>query len=254
MQSSVATRTTLTCYRISERCDLKGFILNGIAIVFVGEEEGFNMMLYVLLGMFLGFAIAWLINRFLADKVENKDTKISLKVAAYIVLIILGLFLGVVSSIKPSLDRYIDGKINALEITLNRYFPDKKVMELGVSASDFSEVIDKLRQSIGEINIDSDGIFEKYILKGFVDKVNIYIDEINRGVNTAGISIGNKQGEITLRAVFFHLKTLALRKITPYIRFFIILIIICMLIFIAIYISVVSASRKRATSNAGSTR
>jgi hypothetical protein len=203
--------------------------------------------LFVLFGIIFGVVIAFLLNRFVANKIENKHVKLGVKIAAYIVLIILGLLLGLVCSIKPSLNNFIDGKINAIEITLNRYFPDKNVMEVSINANDFSDIIGQLQQSLKDINITgTDGYLEKLVFNAFVDRVNSYIDDVQRGVNIAGTAISNDQGEISLKFILYNLKDLALKKITPYLVIFIVLIIIGFLIFIGILSVIVRSCRKKA--------
>jgi len=201
--------------------------------------------LFILFGIVFGVLIASLLNKFVANKIENKHVKLGIKIAAYVVLIILGLFLGLVCSIKPMLNNFIDDKINAVEITVNRHFPDKKIMEVSINASDFSEIINQLQQSLRDINIGTDGFFERLVFNAFIDNLNIYIDDVHRRINTVGTAISNEQGEISLKSVLYNLKDLALKKITPYLVIFIILIIIVFLIFIGIYAIIVKSYRKR---------
>jgi methyl-accepting chemotaxis protein len=202
-------------------------------------------MLFILLGITFGVLIALLLNKFVANKIENKHVKLGVKIAAYVVLIILGLFFGLVCSIKPLLSNFIDSKINAIEITLNRHFPNEKVMEVSINANDFSEIIDQLQQSLNDINIGTDGYFEKLVFSAFINRINVYINDVHRGINSFGTTISDKQGEISLKSTLYNLKDLALKKITPYLVIFVILIIIVFVIFIGIYTVIVKSFRKR---------
>jgi len=201
--------------------------------------------LYILFGIILGAIIAWLLNKFIADKIENKDSKIAVNASAYIVLVILGLFFGLVCSIKPSLNNYLIGKIDTLEIAISKYFPDKQVMEYSINAHEYTEDIIQLQQSIREINRDSESFFEKIVYNAFIERVNKFIDDANRGINTLSSAIGNNQGDVTLKAILYYLKDLALKKITPFIVFFIILIITGVIIFISIYLCICHFLKKK---------
>jgi hypothetical protein len=201
--------------------------------------------LFILFGIIFGVVIALLLNKFRANKIENKHVRLGVKIAAYVVLIILGLLLGLVCSIKPLLNNFIDEKINAIEITLNRHFPDEKVMEVTINADDFSVIIDQLQQSLKDINIGTDGYFEKLVFNAFIDRVNAYVDDVQKGINTVGTKISNDQGEINLKSILYNLKDMALNKITPYLVIFIVLIVIVFLIFVGIYSIIVRSYRKR---------
>jgi len=201
--------------------------------------------LFILLGITFGVLIALLLNKFAADKIENKHVKLGVKISAYVILIILGLSFGLVYSIKPLLNNFIDSKINAIEITLNRHFPDEKVMEVSINANDIHEIADQLQQSLRDIDIGADSYFEKLVFNAFINNVNLYIDDAKRSLNTVGATISNDHGEISLKSVLYNLKDLALKKITPYLTIFIILIIIVFLIFIGIYTIVVKSYIRR---------
>ena len=203
------------------------------------------ILLFILLGITFGVLIALLLNKFVANKIENKHVKLGVKISAYIILIILGLSLGLVCSIKPLLNNFIDNKINTIEIILNKHFPDEKVMEVSINTNDIPDIIDQLQQSLRDINIGTDNYFEKLVFNAFINNVNLYIDDVKRSLNTVGTTISNDQGEISLKSALYNLKDLSLKKITPYLTIFIILIIIVFLIFIGIYTIVVKSYRKR---------
>jgi len=202
--------------------------------------------LFILLGIIFGALIGFLINNFIADKkIENKHVKLGVKITAYVVLIILGFFLGLVCSIKPLLNNFIVDKINAIEITLDRHFPNEKVMEISINANDIFEIIGQLQLSLRDINVGTDGYFEKLVFNAFVDRVNQYINNVHGNINTVSTTISNDQGEISLKSILYNFKDLALKKITPYFVVFIILISIVFVIFIGIYIIIVKYYGKR---------
>ena len=202
--------------------------------------------LYIIFGIIIGAVIAFFLNKFCADKIENKNTKLRIKITAYVVLIILGLLLGFVWSIKPSLNKFIDDRINTIEVTLNRHFPNIKVMEIGITANSFTEIVDQLQKSLEDINVETEGFFQRLVFNAFIDGVNTYIDDAHRGINTFGVTMGNNQEEISLRSILNNLKDFALKKITPFLVIFVVLIIFGFLVFIGIYLGIIKLLRKRA--------
>jgi len=194
--------------------------------------------LYILYGIISGIVVAWLLNAFIADKIKYKIARFIVKAVAFIVLVVFGLLLGFVCSIKPTLNNFLVARIDALEITLNKHFPDKNLMEYSINTIEFSTNIDIFRQSIGDINIGTDGIFKRIVFSAFLERVNIFVDDVHRGINTTSITIGNNQGDVSLKSILYYLKGVALRKVTPYIVLLILLITTGVVIFLAIYLGI----------------
>ena len=94
--------------------------------------------LFILAGILVGIAAAWLLGKFVASEIVNKHSRRGVKIAAYVVLIIMGLFLGLVCSIKPSLNTFLETKIDAIKVILNNQFPEKNIMEVSITANGFS--------------------------------------------------------------------------------------------------------------------
>jgi hypothetical protein len=63
-------------------------------------------ILFVLSGAIIGTAAAWVLNKFLAGKIEDKNYRIGLKATAYIVCIVLGVFFVAIGSLRTILDYF----------------------------------------------------------------------------------------------------------------------------------------------------
>jgi hypothetical protein len=187
-----------------------------------------------------GIAVAWLLNKRFADRVKNKGSKLFLKAFAYIVFVSLGLLFAFVNSLESMLDKFIDGQINTIEVTLNKHFPGTKIMELSVNTKEFVDVSSQLKQSLNDIGGDDGGFFKKLIFEAFMKKLNSYVDG---GINIA-TAAGNEQGDVTLKTILFNIKKLSLRALSPYFFWLNVLIAVAFLIFAGIYIGIAASLKK----------
>jgi hypothetical protein len=200
-------------------------------------------VLFIILGMIVGAFVAFLLNKLLANKIENKNQKLVIKIPAYIIFIILGLLFGLVSSLRPMLDKFIDERINTIELILNKNIPNTRIMEININTSEFVEISNQLKESIQSIDTTSDNFFEKLVFDAFTAKLAPYINAVDSGINAVAI-MGNEQGEVTLKSILLYLKTSALNVISPYFVIFNILLIIVFFVFIGVYIGVVIYLKK----------
>ena len=194
-------------------------------------------ILFIILGVIAGAFIALILNKLLADKIENKNHKLALKISAHFVFCLLGLLYVSVGSLKPALNKFIDGRISAIELTLNKNFPNTKIMEININTNEFVEVSRQLQQSLKDIDKSGDGFFERLVFDAFIAKLTPYITAVDGGINAVAM-MSNEQGNVTIKSVLLNLKGMALDAISPYFIIFNILIIIILFIFIGVYLGI----------------
>ena len=102
----------------------------------------------ILIGIIAGASIAWIINKFLLIKVEEKGKRIGLQISAYIVYILLGLGFISIFSLRTILNNFIDNRINSIEITLSGTFPNMNLLETKFDSSELASLNLQLQQSI----------------------------------------------------------------------------------------------------------
>jgi len=199
--------------------------------------------LFVLLGALAGAIIAFILNKFLTDKIENKSQKIGLQISAYIVFILLGFIFSSIFSLRYFLDKFIDNRINAIEITLSRRFPSTNIMEISLNTSEIISLNYELQQSIRSIDTSDDSLFEKMFFDVFINKITKYTNAVDSGVNTLA-EISNDDGTVTIKTILNSIKALALDAISPYFFIIQLIIFIVLIICIGIYCGIVIYIKK----------
>jgi len=199
-------------------------------------------VVFLLLGIIAGAVVAFFLNKFLTDKLESKKQRIGLSITAYIICILLGIGFVSVISLRATLDKFIDGRINVLENRLISIFPNTNIMEKSMDTTEFVSIIDQLQQSTKEIDTSKDSFFESMIYDAFFSRLNNYADTIQSGVNA--VTMGSDDGLITIKSTMVNIKHLALDKIEPYFKFIQIAIIVLLLIFIGVFAGVVTFLKK----------
>ena len=199
-------------------------------------------VLLVILGIIGGIIIAWILNRLLAGKIENKNQRIGLQVAAYIVFILLGFALTSIFSLRIVLDKFIVSRIQDMENGLSKIFPNSNIMEISLNTSELVLINDQLQQLITDIDTVNDSFFEKLVYDAFIGKFSNYINAVDVGVNT--LSSISDDGSITIKTLLYNLKDIALDTVSPYFMIMQIVILILFFISIGIYISIVIYIKK----------
>jgi hypothetical protein len=195
------------------------------------------LLVYILISIFIGIVLAVIINRLFANKISSKIPRIIMKLIANIVCIIFVLTVVLLSSIKPALSKFIDGRIDTIEVAVNKSYPDKKIMEMSVNASEFSETLNQFQQAIKGINTSRDGYFEKMVFDAFMSKLTPYL-------NTAD-SLSKDFGDATLKSVLFKIKDMSLATVSHYVTFFIMIIVVIFLVIMGIYAVIASVMIKK---------
>ena len=199
-------------------------------------------ILFISFGVIVGAGIAFVLDRLFTNKLEDKNQRIGLNAAAYIVCIVLAVGFFSIFSLRAALDNFISGKINDLENKLTEIFPNTEIMEKSIDTNEFVSIINQLNQSTSDINTKGNSFFEKMIYDAFSSKLNGYVTTVQSGINT--VTKGSEDGLITLKSTLNNLKHLSLDTAEPYFKFIQIAIIVLFVIFLGIYIGVVLFLKK----------
>jgi len=197
-----------------------------------------------------GAAVAFLLNKLFANKIENKKQRLALKAASYVLFISFSLPFALDMTIKQFLDKFIDNRIYAFELALNKNFPNTRVMEININTKEFTAMSGKLRQSLKDVEASSDGFFEKMAFDAFMSMLMPYVNAADSGVNAMAAK-GGKQGNITMKSVLLNLKEVALNKVSRYFVIFEIFMVIIFFVCICVYIGVAIFLRKKELSHTG---
>jgi hypothetical protein len=200
-------------------------------------------LLPVSLGIIAGIVIAWILNKLLAAKVEDKNHRIGLKAAAYIVCVILGIAFAAIGSLRATMDNFIEGRIEFIEAELTELFPDSNLPGTGIDAGELSAAAGKLQRVMDAIDTRGDGFFESLIYTVFLKKYAGYVYAATNGITNLSM-MGNENGLVTLRSVLYSLKDAAVKTITPYFIFGHIGILVLLLVYIGIYGGIVIFLKK----------
>ncbi|MDR2481914.1 MAG: hypothetical protein LBD07_06490, partial [Spirochaetaceae bacterium] len=188
-------------------------------------------------GIISGTAIAFILNKLLADKVKDKTHRIGLKAVSYIICGILGMVFAVIGSLRPILDTFMQDRIALIEVKFAQLFPDSNVLEMTIDAGELTSTIEELRQTIDNINTNDDSFLEKVIYNAFLNKLMVYVNAAGDGINTLN-NLSNENGLVTVKSVLYGLKDMALETVSPYFIFGQIGMLVLLLIFIGIYTGV----------------
>jgi hypothetical protein len=200
-------------------------------------------ILLVLLGIICGTTIAYILNKFFASRIEDKNHRIGLKTTSYIVCIILGIVFAAIDSLQTILNIFIEDRIQFIEIELAEVFPNSNILELSIDANGLTSVIEELQQMVNDIDTSSDDYFESFIFDTFLNKLTSYVYAAENGINTI-VMMGDENGLITIKSILYNLKDIALKTISPYFVFGQIGVLILLLIYIGIYAGIVVFLKK----------
>jgi hypothetical protein len=199
---------------------------------------------WITLGIIAGIAIALVLNKILADRIENKNHRVALKAAAYIVCAILGAGFALTCSLRTLIDNFVDNRIEFIEIKLSETFPNSNILEIGINTGELSSVIPGLLQLIEEDEDTNDrGIFERLVLNVFLGKLTVYANAAEDGIARI-LMLADKNGQVTIKSILYVLKEMALEVISPYFVYGQTGIVFLLLIFAGIYIGIVIFLKK----------
>jgi hypothetical protein len=196
----------------------------------------------IILGIITGTAAALILNKLLADKIENRNHRVGLKAAAYIVCIILGAGFALTCSLQALLDNFIKNRIEFIEIRLAEIFPNSNILETGIDTNEFSSVASELLQLVNDIDTNDNTFFEKLVYETFLNKLTVYVNTVEDGI--AAIIMNDDNGFVTIKSILYNLKDIALKTVSPYFVFGQIGIVFLFMVFIGIYIGIVVFLKK----------
>jgi len=199
-------------------------------------------ILIIILGIITGVAVAWFLNKFLSGKIENKSQRIGLQVGAYIVFVLLGFAFTSIFSLRIVLDKFIDNRIQAMEVNLAKMFSRSNILEINIDTDILVSINDQIHQSINNIDTKNDSLFEKLVFDAFIGKLYNYINAVDTGINT--LSNMSDDGSVTIKTILYNLKDTALDAVSPYFMAIQILILIVFFISIGIYVGIVIYIKK----------
>jgi len=200
-------------------------------------------ILLTISGVIAGAAIAWVLNKLLAGKIENKSQRIGLQAAAYIVFILLGFAFTSIFSLRIVLDRFIDNRIQAVEVSLAGRFPNMDILDTRFNTGELVSINDQIQQSIKDIDTKSDGFFERLVFSAFMGKLSSSINAVDTGVNALS-NMSDDDGSMTIKTLLYNLKDAALDAASPYFRVIQIILLVLLFISICIYVGIVVYIKK----------
>jgi hypothetical protein len=194
----------------------------------------------LLYGVIAGTVIAFVLNKLMADKLENKSRRIGLKITGFIGCIVFCLCFLAAGSLRKALDNFLEDKIRIIKISISVLFPDVNKMEIDIYSNEFVSISDQLQQITANIDIGDSGVLESYIYKTFSKKLIEYVDMTQRGVVGNYLAKLSDNGVISINSFLYSLKNTAIRTVSPFILIVQIIIIILFLIFLGIYAGIYS--------------
>ena len=200
-------------------------------------------VILILLGVIIGTAVAWGLIKLFPVKLENKGQRIGIKIGVYIVFILLGFGFTSMFSLRIVLDKFIVNRIQDMEASLSKMFPNTNILETSIDIKDLVSMNNQIQQSINDINTSADGFFERLAYDAFIGKLSGYINAVDTGV-TALTAISNDDGTVTIKTVLYGLKDMALDTVSPYFKAGQIIILILFFIAVGIYIGIIFYIKK----------
>jgi len=192
----------------------------------------------IILGIAAGAAVAWVLNTFLSRKIENKSHRIGLQVAAYIVFVLLGFLFTSIFSLRIVLDTFIDNRIQAMEASLSKRFPNSNILEETLDTAELVSLNEKIQQSLSDIDTEGDGFLKRLVFDAFIGKLTSYISAVDSGV-AAVSNMSDDDGSVTVKALLYNFKDMGLDAASPYFAGLQIVILVLFVIAIGIYVGIV---------------
>ena len=193
--------------------------------------------------VFFALGIAFLLNKTLAGRIENRRQKLVLQIVTYIVCFLLSVVFIIIGNLKTSFNNFIDEKIVYIENELNAMFPNTNILESEIDMMEIVETFDELHQITEFENTSEYGYLESIVLRIFIGKFKGYIDIAENQVNKLA-DAADETGIITIKSVLLHIKEQTLDIFSSYFAFARILVIVLLLVYIVVYGCVVIFLKK----------
>jgi hypothetical protein len=171
--------------------------------------------LFVILGIIAGIIIAWILNRLLAGKIEDKGRRIGLKITSYIVCIILALGFVSIGSLRITLVNFVENRMETVEILISKIPPELNIPEITIDTNKFVSMSDEVEQIIKGLETYNDTFIEKLIYNAFLKKYFKYVYAVKNGMDTIA-AMSDDNGMVTINSILYYLKGLWLNTISKY--------------------------------------
>ena len=191
--------------------------------------------LFVILGIIAGIIIAWILNRLLAGKIEDKSRRIGLKIISYIVCIILALTFVSIGSLRVTLSNFVETRMETVEIILSKIPPELNIPEITIDTNEFVSMSDEVEQTIKDLETNNDTFLEKLIYNAFLKKYFNYVYVVKNGINTIA-AMSDDNGEVTINSILYYYKNMWLNTISKYCLFGQLGILFLLLVYIGILV------------------
>ena len=200
-------------------------------------------VLFLILGMAVGAGIAFLLNKLITSRIQEKKQAITMTVVTYIVCILIGLGFAAVGSLKFALNNFLDNKIEVVSDMLAQKFPNSNIMEMTIDTNEFKEAIGDIQDKMKSENA-GDSLLEKLIFDVFVSQIAGYVDMAESGVDLIS-SRSSEDGTVTVKTVVYTIKDKALDTVAPFFVILQVLLVIVLLVYtiILVYLKKSSASK-----------
>jgi len=192
-------------------------------------------LFFIILGIIGGIFIALILNKLFATKIEDKSKRIGLKITSFVVCIILGLGFVFTSSLRNTLDKFIENRIITIEDSLFEAFPDANILDKQINTNEFALISNEINIITENLETISDGFFEKIIYNAFLKRYVNYVSAVQKGVDTL-TSMSDEAGSVTIKSILLNLKNILLDTISPYFIIGQILILILLFVYICVVI------------------
>ena len=194
-------------------------------------------MVIILSGVITGTVIAFILNKILANKLENKTQKYILKGLTFFVCIILFVGFFGIGSLRRSLENFIIGKINTINTSVSLVFPNINILELDINSNEFLSISNQLQEITDNLDLSNSSFIERRIYNDFSQRLIDNINMIQRGVDTSLARL-NIDGIVSLNSILYNIKNMVMRRVSPFIFLGQVVTMILLLMYIGIYVGV----------------
>jgi Trk-type K+ transport system membrane component len=198
-------------------------------------------VLSIMFAIIIGILAAFLVNLIVVRNIE-KTQKIPMQVLSYFICILLCLGFSVLSSLHNALDKFIESRIDYVELKLAELLPGTDVMNVTINTSGFSEILAKLNDALSEQSVDDENYFETLVYNMLNAKIRSYTEYyINGAENIVNrlYEVYNKNNEVSIRLLLSTVKEEVLDMIVPYFSMGKSVVIFLFVVYIIVYICLV---------------
>jgi hypothetical protein len=203
-------------------------------------------VLSVVLAISIGVIISFLVNFIIVRNIE-KTQKTPMQVLSYFICILLCFVFFLLGSLRNMLDKFVENKIDYVELKLAELLPGTDIMNVTINTSVFSEIYVELNDALSEQSVDNENYFETLVYNVLISKIKSHADYyINGAENIVNrlSEVSNENNEVSIRLLLSTVKEEVLDSIMPYFTIGKSVIIFLFIIYIIVYVCLVIYFRK----------